>query len=75
MRYLWFIALPIGALAIGWGGFQIMTAAGNTEKVSSGVGAIKTVVVGIAIMLASYFIVQAIFLALGVSSSFKPGGL
>ncbi len=75
MKYLFFIVLPIGALVICWGGFQIMTAAGSQEKVSSGIGSIKLAVIGIAIMLASYFIVQAVFLALGVSSSFTPSGL
>lgn len=66
MRYLWYIALPIGALMLGWGGFNIMTAAGNEEKMKTGYGAIKITVIGYGIMLGAYLIVKTIFTVLGV---------
>jgi hypothetical protein len=64
------IAIPIAVLAIGWGGFQIMTATGNAGKVEEGFGTMKIAVTGIVIMLASYLVVQFIFKALGVTSEF-----
>jgi hypothetical protein len=61
--------IPIGVLGIGYGGFKIMTAAGNPGKVEEGSNAIKVVIIGIIIALTAYLVVRLIFTALGVSSS------
>jgi hypothetical protein len=70
MNYLFMIAIPIAVLALGWGGFQIMTAAGNAGKAEEGISVMKVTVIGIVIMLSSYLVVQFIFKALGVTSEF-----
>ena len=75
INYLTFIAFPIAALMIGWGGIQIMTAAGNTEKVSKGLSSMKIAATGLVIILASYLMVQFIFKVLGVVSTSTPGGI
>lgn len=75
IRYLTYIAFPLAAAMIGWGGFQVMTAAGSEERVTSGYKSMKIAVVGIIFILISYLIVQAIFKLLGVEASFTPGGV
>lgn len=75
INYFTYIAFPLAALMIGWGGFQVMTAAGNTEKMSKGYSAIKIAITGIVFVLLSYFIVQAIFKLLSVDTNFSPGGI
>jgi hypothetical protein len=75
IKYITYISFPLAALMIGWGGIQIMTAAGSTEKISKGWSAIKISATGIAIILVSFLIVQAIFKLLEVDSNFTPNGL
>lgn len=69
IRYLLMIMIPIAVLGLGYGGFKIMTAAGNPGKVEEGYQTMKTVVIGIVIALAAYLVVKFIFLALGVEQT------
>ncbi len=75
IAWLMIIAFPIAALMIGWGGAQIMISAGSPEKIKAGKEKIRIAIIGIIILLLSWLIVRAIFLALGVTSQFTPGGL
>ena len=75
IRYLSYIAFPLAAAMIGWGGFQVMTAAGSEERVSSGYKSMRIAAIGIIFILISYLIVQAIFKLLGVEAAFTPGGI
>lgn len=74
IRWLTIIAFPLAAIFIGWGGFDIMTAAGNSEKVSGGWKRIKVALIGVATLLLSYIIIQLVFNALKVPSDLRPGG-
>lgn len=73
MQYLYGLAIPLAVLALAWGGFQIMTSAGNPGKVEEGQGVMKLAITGLVIMLASYLIIRLIFTALGVDSSITQG--
>jgi hypothetical protein len=69
IAYLFYVMIPIAVIGIGFGGFKIMTAAGNASKVEEGSNTIKVVVIGIIIALTGYLVVKLIFTALGVNSS------
>lgn len=69
IAYLFYVMIPIAVIGIGYGGFKIMTAAGNAGKVEEGSNTIKVVVIGIIIALTAYLVVKLIFTALGVGSS------
>lgn len=49
--FLFTIAIPISGILILWGGFQMMTAAGNSERISQGKKTILWTVIGFAIVL------------------------
>ena len=66
LGYLVIIAAPICALLILIGGFQLMTAAGNVEKVATGRKTIIYAAVGYAIILVSYGLSAVIKDILGV---------
>jgi hypothetical protein len=68
--FLLFIAAPI---MIAFGGIMIMTAAGSESRVGTGKTIIKAAVIGIAIGLGSYLIIEAIKIALDVRDNFLPG--
>lgn len=74
IRWLTIIAFPLAAIFIGWGGFDIMTAAGNSEKVSGGWKRIKVALMGVVVLLFSYIIIQLVFNALKIPSDLRPGG-
>ncbi len=69
MSYLFLLSIPVAVLGIGYGGFKIMTAAGNPGKVEEGYGVMKLVVIGIVIMLISYMVVKLVFTVLGVATT------
>ena len=64
INFLTIIVFPIGAGVIIWGGIVIMTAGGSTERASKGRKIITTAVIGIAIALGAWLIINAIYLAL-----------
>ena len=53
LNYLIYISVPILAFFILWGGFQILTARDDPEKVKNGKATIKWAVLGFAIILIS----------------------
>jgi hypothetical protein len=75
IRYLTYIVFPLAAVMIGWGGFQVMTAAGSAEKISKGWSSMRIAGIGLIFVLTSYMIVQFIFKVLGVTTDFSPGGI
>ena len=54
------IAIPIVAIMVIWGGFQIMTAGGSEEKISSGRKTILYAAIGFAVVLLASQIVPLI---------------
>lgn len=66
LGYLVIIAAPICALLVLVGGFQLMTAGGNVEKVAIGRKTIIYAAVGYAIILVSYGLSSVIKNILGV---------
>lgn len=62
--FLTIIVFPIAAGVIIWGGIVIMTAGGSTERASKGKKIITTAVIGIAIALGAWLIINAIYLLL-----------
>ncbi len=59
-----FIVLPI---TIMYGGALVLTSAGNAERVGQGKSAVTGALVGIAIALCAYLIVNTFFTALGIA--------
>lgn len=53
-----------------WGGFQILTAAGNDEKIGKGRMAITSGVIGFAIIFFAYWIMQIVQEMFGVGLGF-----
>ena len=52
------------------GGFDLLTSAGNEEKVKKGQGRITSAVIGFAILFAAYWIMQIIQIILGAPGVF-----
>ncbi len=52
------------------GGFDLLTSAGNEEKVKKGQGRITSAVIGFAILFAAYWIMQIIQIILGAEGVF-----
>ncbi len=52
-----------------YGGFQMITAAGNEKKYASGLNSLKWAVIGLFIIFGSYAILTALFNALGSAAS------
>ncbi len=67
------ILLIVAPIMIAFGGIMIMTAAGSESRVGTGKKIITAAVVGIAIGLGSYLIIEAIRIALGVLPGYLPG--
>ncbi len=65
------ISIPLATGFIVYGAFQIMTAGGNTGKVDSGKKIIYAAVIGVAIALGSYIIIQAILNLIPATPQFK----
>lgn len=68
-----FVLFIVAPLMIAFGGIMIMTAAGSESRVGTGKTIIKAAVIGIAIGLGSYLIIEAIKIALDVKDNFLPG--
>ena len=56
----------VAPLFIAYGGFVMITAGGNTGNFESGLGIIKSALIGIVIALVSYLLVTFVFRILGV---------
>ncbi len=64
---LFVIATPLAALIISYAGFLMITAGGNSEKVTKAKSIIKNIVFGYIVALAAWIIVSTIFSTLGVN--------
>ena len=65
LNYLIYISVPILALMVLWGGFQILSARGNPQKVQSGGKTIMWGVIGFTIILASKGVALILLTLLG----------
>lgn len=59
-NFLRTLAIPIVAVMVIWGGFQIMTAGGDTSKVKQGRETITYAVIGLAVVLGGQLIIDII---------------
>lgn len=57
---MFYIAIPLAAIFIGYGGFVMMTAAGNPGKFDDGKKIMTATVIGIAIAFGAWLIVTAL---------------
>lgn len=64
INFLTIIVFPIAAGVIIWGGIVIMTAGGSTERAGKGRKIIWAAVIGVAIALGAWLIINGIYLAL-----------
>ena len=62
------VSIPLAAALIVWGGFQIMTAGGNPNKINEGKNTILYTIIGFAVVLLSWGIVKILERILGVTS-------
>lgn len=72
MNFLLFvIAVPLAAISFAWAGWLYLSAAGNESKVQEAHKIFGYVVLGLAIALAAWLIVNAIVIGLGVGSKYN----
>lgn len=72
MNFLLFtIAVPVTALSFAWAGWLYLSAAGNEGKVKQAHEIFGYVVLGLALALAAWLIVNAIVIGLGVDSKYN----
>jgi len=64
INYLTIIVIPLAIGVTIWGGIVMMTAGGSEERARKGKSIIKTAIIGIAIALGAWLIINSIFLAL-----------
>lgn len=60
IRFLYQLALALGAFVIAYGGWMYFTAAGNMSKVSKGHEAMKMGAVGLIVVLLAFFIIELV---------------
>jgi hypothetical protein len=66
------MAFPLALAVIVYGGIRMMIAAGDESNYKSGVDAIKSAVIGLVIVMASWLIVTEISHLIGGGSAFDP---
>ena len=67
LPYTFRLAGLIMFLILIWGGFELLTSAGNPEKVKSAQGKITSAIVGFIIIFAAYWIVQILEIVFGIT--------
>lgn len=72
ISYIGYIVIPIATALLGYAGFRIMTAAGNSEQLGEAKSMMTKVVIGIAIIFLSTMVIRYVFIALQVNNEFKP---
>lgn len=65
--YVFRLAGLIMFLILIWGGFELLTSAGNPEKVKSAQGKITNAIIGFIIIFAAYWIVQVLEIVFGIT--------
>ena len=53
LDFVFYLAIPLTSIMVLWGGFQILTAAGNPEKVKTGGKTVLYAAVGFAVVILS----------------------
>jgi hypothetical protein len=67
LRYIYIFAGVALLFMLLWGGFVLMTAAGDQAKSKEGYGKIQAGIIGFLIIFVSYFVVQLVQKVLGVT--------
>ena len=70
LPYLFVIAGLILLLYLIWGGFSLMTSAGDPKKVESAKGKVTNAVIGFIIIFVSYWLVQILQVVFGLPKIF-----
>ena len=70
LKYIYPLAGILLFVMLILGGFDLLTSAGNEEKVKKGQGRITSAVIGFAILFAAYWIMQIIQIILGAPGVF-----
>lgn len=60
MDFIFYLAIPLTSIMVLWGGFQLLTAAGDPEKVKNGGKTVLYSAIGFAVVLLSKFVVALI---------------
>jgi hypothetical protein len=64
IKYLTVVIVPLAVFFIVWGGLVILLAGGSPERVGKGKKMITTALIGVAIALSAWLIINTVFLAL-----------
>ncbi|HTY39481.1 MAG TPA: hypothetical protein VMC43_00080 [Candidatus Paceibacterota bacterium] len=67
-NFLKALAVPVVVVMVVWGGFQIMTAGGDTSKVKRGRETITYAVIGLAVVVSAQLIIDVVKEVLGGGS-------
>lgn len=70
VNFLTAISISIATIMILWGGFLLLMAAGNEEKLKSAKSVLTTAIIGLVIVLVSWIIINTLIVFFGSSSGF-----
>lgn len=68
VQFALLIVVPLAALVIVYGGFRIIISGGNPSGKEAGYDAIKTAVIGVAIVFGAWIIIKTLFAIFGIQS-------
>lgn len=71
-KWLLNIVILVGVIVIVWAGFTYVTAAGDSEKTKKSLNAIIYALLGIAIALLAYWLVNVVLGFIGIPTSVNP---
>jgi hypothetical protein len=72
LSFVFYMAIPIVALMIAWGGIIMLTSSGNASRIKQGQGYIKSGLIGLLIVLGANIILRGIFMGLGADVGLLP---
>ncbi len=72
INYLFSGAAVLAVGGVVWGGFLMVTSAGNSSKQSAGKTAVKNSVIGLVVVLLSFVMVRTVFTVLGYRGGASP---
>lgn len=65
------VAISLGVIT--WGGIVYMVSAGNEQMMEKAKGMIKTSLIGVALVLASWMIINSLFIVISINKDFGVG--
>lgn len=64
----------IALILLLWGGFQMVTAAGDEGKYSAGFTILKQAAIGLVLIGVAWFVISIIFFVINITTTSAPGG-